>query len=203
MSRRILDLALLAALAVPTGCHDGTAPEPAVARPAVAPQAEPTPEPTAEPAPQIDPRDQYTLAHEIAQARRVREDLEGTLARTRAQWVGRRYRWELALLPALCPAVGPCVALPFDHLRSTTKPIRQGWLPRLALDADQRTALLAQCAPHARCVLDISAALDQFELSTEQPTSMTLSNVEVHAVRGMRSGESWVLGNRRPASANG
>ena len=127
-----------------------------------------------------------------------REDLPGALARTRSAWVARRYRWELAFVPALCGDAGPCVMMPFDHQRDPGHPIRQGWLPRLELDGDQRAALRAACQGHARCVVDLSGHLGQLELSMEQPTSMTLSQVELHGAREAAPGESWVLAPRRP-----
>lgn len=188
MRRTILTFALLSSL---TGsCHDGDETSPG--DPVVA---------AAEPAASVDPRDQYALAHAIAQARASREQLPAALARTRSEWIGRRYRWELAFMPMLCDAEGPCVMLPFDHQRDPERPIRQGWLPRLELDDDQRRALKDACQGHARCVVELSGDLGQLELSTEQPTSMTLSQVEIHGVREAASGESWVLAPRRPVTA--
>ncbi len=149
----------------------------------------------------VDPRDQYALAHAIRDARHSERDLEGNLARTRGAWIGQRYRWEMAFVPALCGPVGSCVVMPFDHKREVNDPIRQGWLPRLKLSAAERTALADACKDHQRCVLDLGVTLQQFELSTEQPTSLTLSDVEVHGTRAATSSESWVLGVRRPIAS--
>ena len=187
MRRTILSLALSSTLAAGS-CHDGDSPAP----------AEPATVAAAAAAPELDPRDQYALAHAIAAARASREQLGPALARTRSEWIGRRYRWELAFMPTLCTEAGPCVMMPFDHHRDPEHPIRQGWLPRLELDDGQRNALREQCQGHARCVVDLSGHLGQLELSTEQPTSMTLSQVEIHGVREAASGESWVLAPRRP-----
>ncbi|MCH9686667.1 MAG: hypothetical protein K0V04_34865 [Deltaproteobacteria bacterium] len=200
MSPRSAFALALGLAAWPVGCHDGTPSEDP--RPAAA-DATPADPPAPATAPDVDPRDQYALAQAIMHAKSVREDLEGTLARTRADWIGRRYRWEMAFLPALCPQAGHCVALPFDHHRNPDQRIRQGWLPRLSLDAEQREAMRTACSGRSRCVIDVSAALDQLELSTEQPTSMTLTGVEVHGVRDAGPDESWVLGPRRPASRTG
>lgn len=189
MRRTILSLALLSSL-VTGSCHGDA---PAASEPAVASEAEPEAG--------IDPRDQYALAHAIAQARASREQLETALARTRSAWIGRRYRWELAFVPALCGQEGSCVMMPFDHQRDPEHPIRQGWLPRLDLPGEERRALHEACRGHARCVVDLSGHLGQLELSMEQPTSMTLSQVELHGVRDAAPGESWVLAPRRPIAS--
>lgn len=191
MRRTILSSTLLSIL-LAGACHDGDAAAPVEAAPAAAAPAK------AAPGADVDPRTQYELAHAIAAAKASREDLPGALARTRSAWVARRYRWELAFMPALCGDAGPCVMMPFDHQRDPGHPIRQGWLPRLELDGDQREALRAACQGHARCVVDLSGHLGQLELSMEQPTSMTLSQVELHGAREAAPGESWVLAPRRP-----
>lgn len=188
--RTVVPSALASVLTLIAACHDGDTIEPVAAASALASEAEPD-------APAVDPRDQYTLAHEIAAARRTRDGLETALARTRAAWQGRRFRWELAFVPELCRATGPCVALPFDHARDERHPIRQGWLPRLQLDAEQREALATRCRAHRRCVLDISGQLARFELSVEVPPSLTLADVQVHGTRDSRRTESWVMGARK------
>ena len=191
------------------GCHDGEAATTGspVQPPAAAtidddPQTarEPGVDPAMDPAmdPAVDPRDQYALAAAIQTARRTRDDLAGALARTRRAWIGRRYRWEVAFVPALCGTAGACVVMPFDHHRDRAHPIRQGWLPRLELTADQRAELRATCQAHPRCVIDLSGQLGQFELSTEQPTSLTLTDIQLHGTRAAAPSESWVRGVRRP-----
>ncbi|MEM9457003.1 MAG: hypothetical protein AAGF11_22690 [Myxococcota bacterium] len=196
-----------------TGCHDGEAATPPTTpttptTPTIQSWAEPpvvtATDDDAERAmapgvgPGVDARDQYALAMAIQTARRTRDDRAGALARTRQAWIGRRYRWEVAFVPALCGVAGPCVVMPFDHHRERTHPIRQGWLPRLELTADQRAALESTCQAHARCVIELSGQLRQFELSTEQPTSLTLSEIQVHGARAATPSESWIRGMRRP-----
>jgi hypothetical protein len=190
MRRTILSSMLLSIL-LATACHGGDAAAPATAAAAGAAAVAP--------AGDVDARTQYELAHAIAAAKASREDLPSALARTRSAWVGRRYRWELAFVPTLCADEGQCVMMPFDHQRDPERPIRQGWLPRLELDGDQRRALRDACQGRARCVVELSGHLGQLELSMEQPTSMTLSKVEIHGAREAAAGESWVLSPRRPA----
>jgi len=189
MRRTILSFALLSSLA--TGSCHGDVPAP----------AEDAASPAAAAATDVDPRDQYALAHAIAQAKASREEIASALARTRSEWVGRRYRWELAFMPTLCADAGSCVMMPFDHHRDPEHPIRQGWLPRLELGDSERKALHDACQGHARCVVDLSGHLGQLELSTEQPTSMTLSQVRIHGVREAAPGESWVLAPRTPIAS--
>jgi hypothetical protein len=184
LRRTILSLAIATSLIA--ACQGGDAP----------PEAPPTADAAAG-APAVDPRDQYALAYEITAARASMEQLETALARTRSAWIGRRYRWELAFVPALCGKAGACVMMPFDHQRDPTRPIRQGWLPRLELTDGERQALADACQGYTRCVVEVSGHLGQLELSTELPTSLTLSQVEIHGTREARSGESWVLGTHR------
>lgn len=186
MRRTILSFALLPSLVLGS-CHDGDAASPSEPVAADADEREAS----------IDPRDQYALAHAIAQARASREGLDTALARTRSAWIGRRYRWELAFMPTLCDDEA-CVMMPFDHQRDPEHPIRQGWLPRLDLEDGERRALEDACQGHARCVVDLSGHLGQLELSSEQPTSMTLSQVEIHGAREAGPDESWVLAPRKP-----
>lgn len=192
--RRTISSSMLLSILLAAACHDGDAAAPA--EPATA--AVTATAGAAASATDVDTRTQYELAHAIAAAKASREDLPSALARTRSAWVGRRYRWEMAFVPALCGEEGQCVMMPFDHQRDPEHPIRQGWLPRLELDGDQRRALRDACQGHARCVVDLSGHLGQLELSMEQPTSMTLSKVEIHGAREAAAGESWVLAPRRP-----
>jgi hypothetical protein len=169
-------------------------------------RGEPTPAPSpaaAERDASLDARDQYALAHAIAAARTSHEQLETALGQTRSAWIGRRYRWELAYVPALCGSTGPCVVMPFDHQRDPEQPIRQGWLPRLDLPQEQREALRDACQGHRQCVVELTGRLGQLELSTEQPVSMTLSEVEIHGTRDAAPGESWVLAPRRVPARRG
>lgn len=181
------------------GCHDGDAATTASSvQPPGAATIDDDPPTAMDPA--VDPRDQYALAAAIQTARHTRDDLAGALARTRRAWIGRRYRWEVAFVPALCGTAGACVVMPFDHHRDQAHPIRQGWLPRLELTADERAELRTTCQAHLRCVIDLSGQLSQFELSTEQPTSLTLTDIQLHGTRAAAPSESWVRGVRRPSA---
>jgi hypothetical protein len=161
-----------------------------------APQAGPAP--AASPvAPPNDDRDQYALLAAVETARGHGLVAEpAALAAVRSDWQGKRVRWTLGFVPVLCPATGACTVLPFDHGRREDR-IVQGWLPRLAIDADARRELAERCGPHERtCVVTVEATLRELTLSNDEPTSLTLADVAVHDTRSSRDGESWI--RRRP-----
>lgn len=180
-----LTAAALAGCTQRDGEADGPAPAPA------------TPAPVA---PTDDARDQYALYDAIMAARYGEAAKDpAILAKTRAAWIGKRYRWETGVQPLLCGDAGDCVVLPFDHSRRD-EPMAQGWLPRLDLDAAARDALRERCAGvDGQCVVEFSGTLTQFELSNEQPTSLTFDEVSVERVRAAAPGESWVVSKRRAA----
>jgi len=145
----------------------------------------------------VDPRDQYALLDAVVAAKGSQLHADpAALARVRGDWIDHRVRWSVGLQPALCRSVGDCVVLPFDH-STRAAPIDQGWLPRLDLDTRARTALRQRCADHQRCVITLEATLSQFELSTELPTSVTLSDVQLLESRNASADESWTVSRRR------
>jgi hypothetical protein len=146
------------------------------------------------PAVVVDKRDQYALARAI-----VSLDPEGdpdAFAQLTKAWQGRRFRWELAYLPALCTHPDRCMVAPFDHARFE-RPIAQGWLPRLMLDEATFRAVRERCRRYRQCILDVDARLDELRLSSEQPTRVTLSGVHLKAAREARPGESWIVHRSR------
>ncbi|MEL7371409.1 MAG: hypothetical protein AAFN74_20980, partial [Myxococcota bacterium] len=108
--------------------------------------ARPAPDDTSAAARAVDGRDQYALASSVAEARRSvalpTDDLddldeapaadEGPFARVQKAWNGRRYRWSLRWVPALCAGPSSCRVLPFDHRRAGAW--GQGWLATLRLN---------------------------------------------------------------------
>lgn len=173
---------LLLALAAAWAVVPRSAPDTALA---------PTPAATA-PTPERSDRDQYALAADIAGAETGPDGSVGSaLARARAEWRGRRYRWEVRFVPPLCQDADRCVVSPFDHARlaETRAP---GWLPRLALDDGQHARLLALCADHRACVVTVEATLTELELSEDEPTTVTLADVRVVSARAATEGESWI-----------
>lgn len=149
----------------------------------------------------VDGRDQYALLDAIVEAKGPKLGHDpGILARVRGEWIDQRFRWDVRLQPALCRAIGDCTVLPFDHA-TREEPIAQGWLPRMDLSREQRAALVTRCTEHRRCVITFEGTLSQFELSTEHPTSLTFSDIDIVATRDAAPTESWTVSKRRSAMA--
>jgi hypothetical protein len=147
---------------------------------------------------EVDGRDQYALANDIVTALAADPDEDpDALGRVRKAWQGRRFRWELAYLPALCARADRCTVAPFDHARFK-RPVAQGWLPRLQLDETSFASLKRACKDHPLCVVRVDARLTKLRLSTELPTQLALDSVEVVGARAPRSGESWIVKPRAP-----
>ena len=151
-----------------------------------------TPERAAEPL--VDP---FALAEAIVTARRAFSDSDDdiVLAAARERFVGRELVWEVRYVAPLCTAPDRCVVLPFDHARLDER-FLQGWMPRLALSADEHRVLVDRCAPHHRCVVTVRGELSKLELSPNLPTSIELSALRILDARSETEGESWM--RRRP-----
>lgn len=176
-------IAIIACVCLLTGCRgkDEASPAASSAAPAKAAAVE------------MDRRDQYALVRDIGSAQTVdANDDPEALARVTRAWQGRRYRWELAYLPALCQSADRCVLAPFDHARFERR-VAQGWLPRLELDDKSFAALRKSCHSYTQCIVEIDARLAKLRLSTELPTQVSLDSVEVRGARQARPNESWVV----------
>lgn len=142
----------------------------------------------AAPDPDLDPRTQYDLIVDIRRAEASRSTAEFNAVR--ASWQGRRLQWEGLHVPALCRTADPCHLVPFDHARIEGI-VRQGWLPRLTLDADDARALDALCADHEPCVVTYEGTLGVFRFSADHPTELGFSDVAFVTARAPAEGESW------------
>ncbi len=157
----------------------------------------------------VDARSQYELAAAVARARRppVVELTSGQrtaeaeaveapadpLAAVARAWNGRRYRWSLRYVPALCVRADACRLLPFDH--EQTGEWTQGWLPQVRIEAETHRRLGALCAPYERCVVEVEGRLD-LSLKPGLPPMVALAAVQLNHARAVRADESWV--RRRP-----
>jgi hypothetical protein len=165
-----ISLTLLAALAA-SACRDGRAASRAE-RGAGEPRA-------AADAPSLDPRDQYALARAIEEAEALGDDGAAlALAEVRRDWLGKRLRWQVHVIPALCKRPDLCHVLPFDRA-GPDRAVVHGWMPELHLDLPTFAALQATCAGKPRCTVSIEATLGGLELSTEYPTSLAFHDVRV------------------------
>jgi hypothetical protein len=145
-----------------------------------------------------DPRDQYALLHDIEAA--LGDGLgrdAGAMAAVQHGWQGRRYSWELAMVPLFCAAPERCFVAPFDHARFPARRIRQGWMPRLDLDPASFAALQQACAGKAACVVRIAGTLQRFVFEAEQPTALELGDVEIVEARAAEPTESWLVSKAR------
>jgi hypothetical protein len=143
-----------------------------------------------------DARDQYALLATIEAT--IGDALTrdaGAMAAVRADWEGRRYRWEVAFVPQLCRSTEACHVRPFDHGRLGGRRIQQGWMPQLELDAAGLAAIGQRCAGHRVCVLDIEATLREFVFDPELATSLRFSDVALHGARDATATESWMRSN--------
>jgi hypothetical protein len=168
--------------------------DPAPAQPASA--AKPAPAP-------VDRRDQYALARDIVAALTVDAEADpDALPKVIKAWQGRRFRWELAFIPALCTQPDRCVVAPFDHKRFE-RPIGQGWLPRLELDKKTFAALRERCKSYQQCIIEVEARIEKLRLSAELPTQLTLNEVQIERAREAQPTESWIVSRapKKPTKA--
>lgn len=133
-------------------------------------------------------RTQYDLLADIRSAERTQS--VGRVNEVRADWQGRTLRWDAYRVDALCPVGDRCHVVPFDHAR-VDDVVRQGWLPRLELDAADAARLVEVCAPHEACVITFEGRLEAFRFSLDHPTELGFVDVGILAGRSVRDGESW------------
>ena len=145
--------------------------------------APPSPEPRS-----VDDRDQYALLTELRTAEASGSALSAQ--RVRTNWLGRRYRWEVHVLPALCRPGAPCHALPFDNARLDFV-TRQGWLPRLDLDEAQQRTVAQWCERHEGCVIQFEGTLTTFQFAPDEYTRIGFSDVVPLGARPVAAGERW------------
>lgn len=105
----------------------------------------------------------------------------GASAALRQRWQGKRVRWSVTRVPALCGPTEPCHVQPFASARRT-ETSAHGWLPELRFAAGEREKLLVGCGDQPVCEVTVEARIDQLQVSDELPTSVRLSEVRVVAV---------------------
>lgn len=151
------------------------------------------------PAAQHDERTSYALAEDVAEALSEPSLTRAqSLESVRADWQGKRYRWDVGVSAPLC-RVGTCNVFPFDHASSEAR-IVQGWLPRLELSEAVHADLIERCGA-GLCVATVEATLKTFVLSAEEPTSLTFTDVSVLGVRARGENEAWVRRKADPRMA--
>jgi hypothetical protein len=127
----------------------------------------------------VDSRSQYDLAAAIAEAERMYPDeAEDALDRIRREWQGKRFRWKVYLVPALCPSAEGCHVVPFDRA-GADRTILQGWMPRLELTPAAFAVLREQCGDRPRCDIEFEGTLSRLVLSTDDLTSLHFGDVRI------------------------
>ncbi|HWN69150.1 MAG TPA: hypothetical protein VNM90_16035 [Haliangium sp.] len=130
-------------------------------------------------APVMDQRTQYDLAKEIAAAEAMPRNEAGLrLPEIRRDWIGKRYQWEVGVIPAFCASIESCHVLPFE-IGAKDRHIVQGWLPRLEVTQDGFAAIQSACKGAERCRIEFRGTLSKLVLSTEELTSLGFSDVEI------------------------
>ncbi len=171
------------------------APTAAAATTSAIPEPDPAPPEVATVA-KLDARSQYTLV-EAALAARADSDLADTkLAAVRKDWVKHRIRWQMRYIAPLCQRADSCAVAPVDYNQFEGRVV-QGWLPSLELTEASHTQIVNECEGKSRCIIEFEAEIKELVLSTVEPTSMNLSNVEILGARSAKDTESWVKRKRR------
>lgn len=141
-----------------------------------------------EPELSIDARDQYALARAMLAARTLDgPGLQRASARTEREWNGRRVRWEMMRVDALCHE--RCLFAPFDHARLANNDL--SFLARTDFAENERARLDELCSPHApRCVVELEGTLELVFDTTE--TRLTLMDARVIGARARRESEHFM-----------
>lgn len=130
-----------------------------------------------------DPRTQYDLAADIKRAETAKfDDADAVWHEVRRDYHGKRFTWTVFYSPALCAAADRCHVIPFDRTGQDKK-IVQGWMPRLALSADEFARLQKTCAGKQRCQVRFTGTLHRLTLSADHMTSLSFTDVEILPVQ--------------------
>jgi hypothetical protein len=140
------------------------------------------------PEPPLDARDQYALAREMLHARTLDDTARAAAsARTESEWSGRRVRWQMMRVDALCRET--CLFAPFDHARLADNDL--SFLARADFADGERTRLDELCSPHApRCVAELEGSVELVFDATE--TRLSLTGVRVIDARRRHESEHFM-----------
>jgi hypothetical protein len=168
ITRAITVAALFSILAAAAGCTDSND-EPRPAAPAAKARTA-----------ALDSRTQYDLAAALNQVESARDPDGVALGyqKIRASWTGRRYRWRVRVIEALCRSRDACNVLPFDRA-GRDRAVVHGWMPQLLLDDSAFAAIARRCSGVASCEIGIEGTLSELTVDTENPTSLQFRDVRV------------------------
>lgn len=128
------------------------------------------PPPTPSALPTLAAATQSDLGREIDDA-----DRRGTWIEVKRRWQGQQLRWSVIRQAALCKTADACHVAAFPIMR----PALHGWMPRLELAPGEMARLEAACGTAEQCDFTFDGTLSELNVSGEQPTRMTFSDVRI------------------------
>lgn len=169
ITRALTVAALVSIVAGAAACTDSDSQQPRRAAPAAVARTA-----------ALDSRSQYDLAAALSQVESSRDPDSVALGyqKIRASWTGKRYRWRVRVIDALCRSRDACNVLPFDRA-GRDRSVVHGWMPRLLLDDSAFAAIARRCSGMASCEIGIEGTLSELTVDTENPTSLQFRDVRV------------------------
>ena len=113
---------------------------------------------------------QTDLGREIDDA-----DRRGTWIEVKRRWQGQQLRWSVIRQAALCKTEQACNVAAFPIMR----PALHGWMPLLKFAPGEMAKLDAACGTAEQCDFTFEGKLSELNISGEQPTRMTFSDVRI------------------------
>jgi hypothetical protein len=113
---------------------------------------------------------QTDLGREIDDA-----DRRGTWVEVKRRWQGQQLRWSVIRQAALCKTADACNVAAFPIMR----PALHGWMPLLKFAPGEMAKLEAACGTAEQCDFTFEGKLSELNISGEQPTRMTFSDVRI------------------------
>lgn len=128
------------------------------------------PPPTPSALPALAAATQSDLGREIDDA-----DRRGTWIEVKRRWQGQQLRWSVIRQRDLCKSEDACNVAAFPIMR----PALHGWMPLLKFAPGELAKLGAACGTAEQCDFTFEGTLSELDLSGEQPTRMTFSDVRI------------------------
>lgn len=126
--------------------------------------------PTPSALPTLAAATQTDLGREIDDA-----DRRGTWLEVKRRWQGQQLRWSVIRQRDLCKTEEACNVAAFPIMR----PALHGWMPVLKFAPGELARLEAACGTAEQCDFTFDGRLSELNISGEQPTRMTFSDVRI------------------------
>lgn len=128
------------------------------------------PPPTPAALPTLAAATQSDLGREIDDA-----DRRGTWIEVKRRWQGQQLRWSVIRQRDLCKTEDACNVAAFPIMR----PALHGWMPIVKFAPGEFAKLEAACGTAPQCDFTFEGKLSELNVSGEQPTRMTFSDVRI------------------------